>query len=253
MRIFLILLNKELRSFFVSPVAYIVLGLVMTLNGIAFNASVSFLMNGPPSSGSLVTWTFQGPWFYLCYFAIFPLITMRLFAEEQRLGTLETMLTAPVRASQLVFAKFGAATIFYAILWVPSVANFFIFQWVSAGAADLPGGALAGSYTIIIAMGLFNIALGCLASSLTHSQLVAAILCFTLSVLHFLVGLFATTVREEIPESMKTLIRYFSSSEHMQMFSSGLIDTRPLVYYLSLTVVFLTLTHQVLEYRRWRV
>ncbi|CAN5446542.1 hypothetical protein BH23VER1_BH23VER1_08190 [soil metagenome] len=253
MRTFFILLTKELRGFFVSPVAYIVLGLVMALNGIAFNASVSFLMNGPPSSGSLVTWTFQGPWFYLCYFAIFPLITMRLFAEEQRLGTLETMLTAPVRASQLVLAKFAAATLFYAILWVPSLANFYIFQWVTAGAAEIPGGALAGSYIIVMAMGVFNIALGCFASSLTSSQLVAAILCFTMSVLHFLVGLFATTAKTEIPEALKNLIRYFSSSEHIQTFSSGLIDTRPLVYYITLAIVFLTLTHQVLEYRRWKV
>ena len=83
MRTFRILLAKELRSFFLSPIAYVVLALVMLLNGVAFYASVRILQTAP-SEGSLVTWTFNSIWFYLSYFAIFPLITMRLFSEEQK-------------------------------------------------------------------------------------------------------------------------------------------------------------------------
>lgn len=252
MRTFLILLGKELRAYFFSPVAYIVLGLVMVLVGLSFNAAI-VILEATPSKGSLVTWTFQSPWFFLSFFAIFPLITMRLFAEEQRLGTLETLLTAPVRTSQLVLAKFVAAVVFYAFLWLPSLANFAIFQWVTAGAADIPPGSFVGSYVIILAVGFFNVAMGCFASALTRNQLIAAILCFTLCIMHFLLGALPLLFADKVPEHTEELLSYFATVEHLRIFTSGLIDTRPLVYYLSFTALFLMLTHQVLEYRRWKV
>ena len=251
MRTFLILFGKELRAFFFSPVAYVVLGLVMVLNGFAFNASVSFLQR-EASGGSLVKWTFDSPWFYLTYFAIFPLITMRLFAEERRQGTLETLLTAPVAAWQLVTSKFSAAVVFYAVLWLPSLINFFVFQYVTAGAADLPPGALKGSYIIVFAMGLFNISLGCLASSLTSNQMIAAITTLTFTIIHYLLGLFGSTAKRLLPPSSEEVVDYFSSVTHLQTFTSGLLDTRALVYYGSLSILFLVLTHQVVEFRRWK-
>jgi ABC-2 type transport system permease protein len=101
MRGFWVMLKKELRMFFVSPVAYVVLALVMVLNGFAFRAALSILESAP-SEGSIVTWTFQPQWFWLSYFFMFPLLTMRSFAEERRLGTFETLFTAPVRAWQVV-------------------------------------------------------------------------------------------------------------------------------------------------------
>ena len=258
MRIFLILLGKELRSIFLSPVAYVVLGLVMVLNGLAFNASLSILQSSAESSsggsaGSLVTWTFNSTWFYMSYFAIFPLITMRLFAEERRLGTLETLLTAPVRTGQFVLSKFAAATVFYVVLWLPSLLNFIVFQWVTAGAAELPGGALTGAYTIIFVMGLFNIAMGCFASALTSNQLIAAITTLTLCVLHFLLGLFTISYKQILAATSDAVINYIATVEHLRTFTEGLIDTRAIVYYTSFAVFFLFLTHQVIEYRRWKV
>lgn len=251
MRIFWVMLKKELRAFFVSPVAYVVLALVMVLNGFAFRAALAILESAP-SEGSIVTWTFHAMWFWLSYFFIFPLLTMRLFAEEKRMGTFETLFTAPVRAWQVVGAKFLAALFVYALLWAPSLLNFKLAQWVSAGQVEVPEGAMQGSYIILLSMGMFNLSMGVFASALTSNQIVAAILSFTMSLVHFLVGVFVMAVGRKLPDMIVDVINYFASVEHIRIFTAGLIDTRPIVYYASFTMLFLALTHQVVEFRRWK-
>ena len=183
---------------------------------------------------------------------MFPLLTMRLFAEEKKLGTLETLMTAPVRAWQVVMSKFSAALLFYCLLWVPGALNFWFLTKITGGAVEVPMGALQGSYTILLAMGLFNLAMGCFASALTSNQIVAAVLSFTLSLMHFLLGVFIQVGRN-VPQSFADLISYISSYDHIYSFTHGLIDTRPIVYYSSLAGLFLVFTHQVLEFRRWRL
>ena len=251
MRIFWVLLKKELRSFFVSPMAYIVLALVMVLNGFSFRAALSVLESAP-SEGSIVTWTFHAMWFWLSYFFVFPLLTMRLFAEEKKMGTLETLFTAPVRTWQVVWAKYLAAVFIYCVLWVPSYFNFLLVDWITVGQVEMPAGALRGSYLILLAMGLFNLAIGCLASALTSNQIIAAVISFTVSLLHFLVGLFIMVVGKKVSDTVVDVVSYFASMEHIRTFTTGLIDTRPLVYYTSLALLFLAFTHQVVEFRRWR-
>jgi ABC-2 type transport system permease protein len=251
MRVYWVLLKKELRAFFVSPMAYIVLALVMVLNGFSFRAALSVLESAP-SEGSIVTWTFHAMWFWLSYFFVFPLLTMRLFAEEKKMGTFETLFTAPVRTGQVVWAKYSAAVLIYCILWVPSYFNFVLVDWISAGQVEIPAGALKGSYLILLAMGLFNLAIGCFASALTSNQIIAAVIAFTISLLHFLVGLFIMVVGRRVAGTFVDVINYFASMEHIRTFTAGLIDTRPLVYYTSFALLFLALTHQVVEFRRWR-
>lgn len=251
MRCFFILLKKELRGFFVSPVAYVVLALVMVLNGFSFRAALSILESAP-SEGSIVTWTFYSRWFWLSYFFIFPLLTMRLFAEETKLGTMETLLTAPVRAWEVVWSKYMAALLFYCLMWLPSLFNFWLLHRITGGLVEVPEGALKGSYLILFFMGLFNIAVGCFASSLTSNQIVAAVLSFTICLLHFLIGVFVQVGRN-VPERFLEAVQYISSSDHIRVFTNGLLDTRPMVYYTSLALLFLALTHQVLEFRRWRL
>jgi ABC-2 type transport system permease protein len=251
MRTFFILFKKEIRAFFVSPVAYVVLALVMVLSGFSFRAALSVLESGP-SEGSIVTWTFHAMWFWLSYFFVFPLLTMRLFAEEKKLGTFETLFTAPVRTWQVVASKYVASLLVYSLLWVPSFVNFRLVDWISAGQVEIPVGALQGSYLILLFMGMFNLAVGCLASSLTSNQIVAAILSFTVSLLHFLLGMFIMFVGRRVPETFVDIVTYVASVEHIRIFTAGLIDTRPLVYYASLTALFLAFTHQVVEFRRWK-
>jgi ABC-2 type transport system permease protein len=252
MRVFLTLLNKELRAFFFSPVAYVVLALVMVINGFSFRAAIALLENRPQFA-SIVTLTFNSPWSWLGYFFIFPLLTMRLFAEERKLGTWETLFTAPVRTWQVVFSKYLASVIFYTLLWIPSLANFAIFQAMTAGAAEIPSGSLLGTYLLIFVMGLFNLAMGCFASSLTSNQIVAAVLSFTLSLMHFLMGIFILNLGGKIPPAFVDMVYYVATSEHIKVFINGLLDTRAIVYYVSLAALFLVFTHQVLEFRRWRV
>lgn len=251
MRIFLTLLTRELRAFFFSPVAYVVLALVMIINGFSFRAAIAVLERAP-QPGSIVTWTFNSQWFWLSYFFIFPLLTMRLFAEERKLGTWETLFTAPVRTWQVVGAKYLASVALYCALWLPSLANFAIFQTMTAGAAEVPAGALLGTYLLLFVMGLFNLAVGCFASSLTANQIVAAVLSFTISLLHFLLGMFVLYLGRRIPEAFVDMIYYIATMEHIKIFINGLLDTRPLVYYVSLSLLFLAFTHQVVEFRRWR-
>lgn len=251
MRTFLILLGKELRSFFLSPVAYIVLALFMVISGFSFSQAIT-LLREKPSEMSIVQWTFYPRWFFFYFFFLFPLITMRLFAEEQKLGTLESLLTAPVRAVHVLLAKYFSAVIFYIVLWIPNLVYLAILNWVADGRVDVPLGALSGSYLIILLSGLFHIAIGCLASALTRNQIVAAIICFTLILLHFLLGMFLLLMADNYPVQMTDIVNYFATTQHMSYFTRGLIDTRAIVYYVSFSVLLLTITHQVLEYRRWK-
>jgi ABC-2 type transport system permease protein len=251
MRCFFILLNKELWGFFVSPVAYVVLALAMVLNGFSVRAALSSLESAP-SEGSIVTWTFYSRWFWLSYFFIFPLLTMRLFAEEKKMGTLETLLTAPVRTWEVVWSKYLASVIFYCLIWVPSALNFWLLRKLTGGAVEIPVGALQGSYLVLFFMGLFNLAVGCFASSLTSNQIVAAVVSFTVCLMHFLVGVFVQVGRN-VPEKFIDVVQYISSSDHIRLFTTGLLDTRPMVYYTSLALLFIVLTQQVLDFRKWRL
>lgn len=252
MHIFITLFIKEIRSLFFSPVAWVVLAMVMLINGFSFRAAVAMLESGPQGA-SIVALTFFSRWFWLSFFFVFPLLTMRLFAEEKKLGTFETLLTTPVRAWQVVLAKFSAAMFFYCMLWLPSLGNFHLFQFMTQGAAEIPPGQIAGSYLLLFFLGLFNIAAGCFASALTSNQIVAAALSFTISLLHFLLGVFVLHLGQQVPRHFADFVQYFATVEHIPSFTSGLLDSRPLVYYSSLAAVFLVLTHHVMEFRRWRL
>lgn len=251
MRTFTALFGKELRSLFFSPVAWVVLAMVMIINGFSFRAAVAVL-ESRPQPGSIVTWTFFSQWFWLSFFFIFPLITMRLFAEERKLGTWETLFTAPVRSWQVILAKYLAAVFLYCLLWLPSLCNFALFHWMTAGAVEIPRGPLAGTYLLLLFLGLFHVAVGCFASALTANQIVAAVLSFTISLMHFLLGAFVMSFGTRIPAQFLDFVKYIATSEHIPTFTNGLVDTRPLVYYASLALFFLALTHHVLEFRRWR-
>ena len=246
-----ILLGKELRGFFLSPIAYVVLGLVMVLGGFSFTAALTDLKTGAEAR-TLAVHTFNSPQFWLAYFFIFPVLTMRLFAEEQKLGTIETLYTAPVRSIHVLLAKYLAALIFYAVLWIPSLINFAIFGMTCPDDVGAIG-SLWGSYSIIFLVGVFNLAIGCFASALTANQLVAAMICFTLCLLHFLFGILMEVVKgDNISPALLSFAEYVSTINHVRSFVDGLLDTRPFVYYVSFAALILFFTHHVLQYRKWR-
>ena len=142
-----------------------------------------------------------------------------------------------------------AALIFYFIIWLPSAVNFLLFRISSTENVNAVGSFL-GAYTIILLVGFFNISIGCLASALTRNQLVAAMACFTFCMLHFLIGFVLQDL--PVPESWQGSLFYFSTVKHVQIFISGLIDSRQFIYYLSFTILILSFTYNVLEYRKWK-
>ncbi|MFT5470898.1 MAG: ABC-2 type transport system permease protein [Verrucomicrobiales bacterium] len=252
MRTFYILFVKELRSFFVSPLAWVVMALVMVLSGIAFTFSLEG-MSGKVNSVSLIYYTFNSNSFWMVYFVIFPLITMRLFAEEKKLGTLESLMTAPISTASVLAAKYVAALVFYCIVWLPSLLNFLLFEMISGSEGAFTGGALFGAYLILFLLGLFNVAIGCFASSLTSNQIIAGVAGFCLVMLHFFIGYIPELIEDpDFKAAAIQKIGYVSTIYHLRYFTQGLIDTRVIVYYSSFALLFFLLTYYVLEFRRWR-
>ncbi|MCB1230693.1 MAG: ABC transporter permease [Verrucomicrobiae bacterium] len=250
MRSFFILFRKELRSFFLSPLAFVLMALFVFLNGWLFSSLVQ-AMRAAVSSRSLIYNLFDSGWFWMGYFILFPLITMRLFAEEKKLGTIEGLFTAPVRTSEVVLAKYFASVVLYAVLLLPIFGFFALFQKVTGTGAAFHSGAFWGGALALMLIGMFNISIGVFASAITSNQLIAAMVTFVGVMLHYFLGFLHQFL--STPGSIWTsTLTYFSSIEHMHTFADGLIDTRPIVYYLTFAALLLALTHQVLEYRKWR-
>jgi ABC-2 type transport system permease protein len=195
---------------------------------------------------------FNSVFFWFAFVLIFPLITMRLFAEEFKLGTIEPLMTAPVRDVQVVLAKYLGALIFYIILWLPTLLYFFIFQTITHQPAVSSSGAYFGSYLMLLLLGMFYLSIGCFASVLTRNQIVAAIISFAAITLLFFFGL-VSFILLDVSSETRQLLGYFSAIEHMGTLSRGEIDTRPIVLYLSMTVVMLIFTYQAFQSRKWRL
>lgn len=250
MRVFLTLLARELRAYFLSPVAWAVLFFFLLLTGFNFYAGVAALNRGP-SEVTVVEAFFNTVFFWFGFVLIFPLITMRLFAEEYKMGTIEPLMTAPVRDSQVVLAKYCGALVFYTTLWLPSLLYFVIFNWITRLDAAGAAGPYVGAYAMLLLMGMFYLAVGCLASSLTRNQIIAAIMSFSVITLMFFMGLLTFFILNVTP-ALREITAYLSALEHMSEASRGFFDTRPVVFYLSLTVFTLFLTFHVFQSRRWR-
>src|SRR3954471_12508674 len=251
MRKFFTLLAREIRSYFHSPIAYIVLVFFLGVSGAVFYFQLSF-MNQRPVSYSVQEAFFNSVFFWFAFVLIFPLVTMRLFAEEFKLGTIEPLMTAPVRDWQVVLAKFFGALVFYIILWLPTLIYFWVFQSVTHQPAAGSRGAYFGAYLMLLLLGMFYTSVGCLASALTKNQIVAAVISFCVITLHFFSGLISF-IMTEVSSSTRQLLGYFSAIEQMGTLSRGEIDTRPMVLYLSMTIVMLTLTLQAFQSRKWRL
>ena len=251
MRKFFTLLSREVRSYFYSPIAYIVLVFFLLVSGVDFYFQISF-MNQRPVPYSVQEAFFNSVFFWFAFVLIFPLITMRLFAEEFKLGTIEPLMTAPVRDWQVVLAKFFGALFFYIVLWIPTLLYFAIFQALTYQAAANSTGAYLGAYLMLLLLGMFYLSVGCLASVLTKNQIVAAIISFCAITLLFFFGL-VQYIMLEVSSTTRQLLGYFSAIEQMGTLSRGEVDTRPIVLYLSMTAVLLTITYQTFQSRKWRL
>ena len=242
--------RRECHAIAMAPAAHVVAAVFIVLQSLAFTLALRPFLEAPQEL-TLVEMYFRGPMFWIPFLSIFPILTMRLFAEEQKLGTMEMLLTAPVRVREVVLGKYLATFVFYLLLWVPNFFAFHLYQWISGQAAAHDPEALWSAYAMVVAMGAMNLAVGCLASSLTLSQLGAGIIAFGLLMLHFLLGYLPLRLAQMAPQ-VQSFFDYVHSDAHLRNAASGLWDTRPLVYYLSAAALLLTATGFSLNRRRWR-
>ncbi len=223
--------KKELRGFFFSPIAYIVITTFLLLSGWFF-FSTFFLYN----QAELRNFFSQLP---IIFAFIVPAITMRLFAEELNSGSFELLSTLPITSSGIVIGKFLAALTFVALMLLPTIAYAFSVSLLG----DLDWGPVFGGYCGALLLAGAYAGIGLFASSLTKNQIVAFIIgmavCFLLTILDRMLFF--------VPESLLAVFAYLGSTTHFQNISRGIIDTRDLLYFLSIMFLALYATTVVLR------
>ncbi len=251
MRHFLTLFSHELRMLLIAPATYVASVLFLLLMGLIYllvlNEAGTRESDLPPSV--LFFQVFWVPVFFMV-----PLLTMRSIAEERRLGTLEALMTTPATAFQIVLSKFLGAYVFYLLLWGMTIAFPYIAAYGLESTADkqsvLEIAPMMGGYLFIALSGLLYIALGIFASSLTRSQLVAGMLCFSLLFIIVISGQLLLRLPVQDFSWMHWLdapLEYIRSFKHLEDFSRGMVDTRPFVMYLSNAALLLGITTLVVE------
>jgi ABC-2 type transport system permease protein len=238
--------TRELRAYFLSPIAYIVAALLLLVNGFVFWFIVSAL-NNPQFGGQIapLSFFFNGLFFWLVLLFVAPALSMRLISEELRSGTIEMLLTAPITEAQVIVSKFLSAWIFYAFLWLPTLSYALILEYYH----EVDWGPVAASYVGVLSVGALFLSVGLLATALTRSQLVAAAIAFALLIPLFTFGFLEGMVNDD---AAKQLFGYVSLPQHMDDFSRGIVETRHLVYHVSATAFFLFLASRALAARKWR-
>ena len=250
MRIFGVLLRRELTAFFLSVTGYIIIASATFLNGWAF-VVLMFTLGNDASPMPVTELYYQTPFFWLVVLLAAPVITMRLFALEKFSGTFETLMTTPVSDVQVVAAKFVAALCFYVVMWLPLLACLFIVQHFT-NQKGLDPGTVGGMFLGIFLVGSLFLALGCFASTLTRSQMAAAMIGLVGGVSLFSFGFLAKAIPAGAPQWQSQVIAFFNLFEQLDDFARGVVDTRAVIFYVSLTLFFLFLTLRVVESRRWR-
>jgi len=226
---------KEFKSYLASPMAYVVTGIFLVFTGFFFQSSLT-TYSETSIRGFLV-------WGSILLLLLGPVLTMRLLAEEKKMGTLELLLTAPVRDNEVIVGKFlGSLGILTAML-----ALTFYYPLLLMWFGDPDWGPIATGYLGLFLLGGASLAVGLFASSLTSNQIVAAVVAGGVLFALWFVGMAA----DLLPEALGEVIGYLSLSSHFPDFMRGMIDTRGVIYYLSITVLFLFLAIRSLENSRW--
>jgi ABC-2 type transport system permease protein len=250
MRPYLLLVRRELGTFFVSWTGYIVIAAVLFIMGLSFSGILQAL-NTEPLTMTINELFYESVAFWLVLLVATPVITMRLFAQEKQSGTFETLMTAPVKDVQVVLAKFTAALLFYGLMWLPLVIITVMLKHYARQPSAVDFGALAGGMAGVFLIGMLYVAIGCLASALTRSQVIAAMLSFMVGLGIFLAGYLAYAVPPQLgwPHAVLSQMNLY---QHLQDLSRGVVDTRAVVFCLSATFFFLFLTLRAVESRRWK-
>lgn len=234
--------RREMRQYFVSPVTYLIAAAFLFLTGFLFNSDLTLAVTIRAPNPAVVPSALS---FFLVFLA--PVLTMRLLAEESREGTMELLLTAPVRENQIVLGKFFSAWAYFSLL----LALTLIYQAISLAASGTTEiGIAVSSYIGIWLYGGATLGVGLLFSALTENQVVAAFLSIAVLMILWLGNLAGEIVASiELARVLRslTLPGHFSGS-----FAVGLVRMEDIVYYAGIIVVMLYATIRTVESRRWR-
>jgi ABC-2 type transport system permease protein len=260
MRGILAIYRRELGGYFVSPIAYLVIGFFLLATGFFFYNYLSFYsqqalmaqmqaqrFGGPPEMDvpGLVLRSFLGLVAMIALFVV-PMLTMGVYAEERKRGTMEMLMTSPVTELQIVMGKFLAAYTLFLLMVAPTL----IYQLLMGFYSDpgMPWKVMASGYLGVLLLGAVLIAIGSFISALTESQIIAAVVTFVVFLMLWVIDI---GVRDA-SGGLGGVLQYLSILRHFDDFTRGVIDTSSVVFYLSLTVLGLFLTLRTLDSMRWR-
>jgi len=247
--------KREVQQYFTSPVAYVILAIFLFITGLFFyaifsgfaQASMQIAMNPGMGRDLNVMDSVLRPLFdnmRVILLLLMPLVTMRLFAEERRSGTIELLLTYPVRDGAVLVGKYLAAMTLYAAM----IGGMLAYPAMLAYFARVEWAPLLTGYIGLVLMGAMFAAVGLFASSLTENQIVAAIVTFGILLSFWIIGWLAAFVSGP----MGAVLTHLSILEHNDTFAKGVLDTKDVIYYLDFTALALFLTLRSLEARRWK-
>lgn len=236
-----IIFRREIGQFLTSPFAYVIAAAVLLLTGLLFNKDLSDSFTVKPANPALVPTVLS---FAMVFFA--PLLTMRMFAEERREGTMELLLTAPVRESSIVIGKFFGAWAYFSLLLVVTL----VYQFILITVTQPDLGHTVAAYIGIWLYGGATLAVGLLFSSMTENQIVAAFLSMVTLMILWLADQAGQLISNiDIARVIRTLSLqgHFSTS-----FGSGLLKVEDAAFYAGIIVVMLFIAAQIIESQRWR-
>ena len=240
--------QREFMALFYSPIAYVVLFLFMISNGWIFYYYCVNYARDPQQITLVIRSLFSFAFFWVL--PLSPLLAMRLFSEEKRTGTIEVLMTAPVRAAEVVCGKFLATQLFYMLIW-SSLLLFVLMLEVLGKPAGPDWGPIKSMYFGLFFLGCMTNSLGLLASTFSRNQLVAAVLSLSGNLLFFSL-LFLGWIYRETPE-LQRLFHYLSFQAHFSSeYIGGVVELRYIVFYIGFTSLFLFLSINMVNGRKWR-
>ena len=234
----LAIFKRELKSYFTTPTGYIFMAVFLALSGLIFNV-YTFMSGTSETAGYFMTLLFV-------FIIVIPILTMRLLSEERRSKTEQILLTSPVSIWSMILAKFFAAYTMFVITF--AISEIIHFSFLSMYADTINYAKVFGSFIGVCLIGAAFIAIGLFLSSLTESQVVAAITTMAVIIVLVLASTLATSVGND---ALRVVIKWLAIFSRFSPFSYGIFDIPSVVYYISLSVIFLFLTVRVYEKRRW--
>ena len=246
--------QKELRSYFTSPIAYIVIGIWALLYGYFYASLLAYFVRQSMQMSQfggqqpvnineqMIRLLFQNVTILVLF--LMPGITMRTYSEEKRSGTIELLLTSPVTDMQIILGKFFGAMALYAAMLAVTLFHIAILFWFG----NPEWKPIATTYLGLLLFGGCFISVGLLISSLTKNQIVAGAATFGVFLLLWVVD----WIGESMGPTGQAILKYLSMTEHLEDFVKGVIDTKHLVYYLSFIAFGLFLTVRSVDTERWR-